>query len=568
MPRIDRRSLLTGMAGAAAAAGVAPPVRARPRAPRDPNRPLNILFIMTDQEFGLRSYPEGLLDHLPGHKALLERSLHLPNYHVHTTPCTPSRAVIYTGQHTQKTKVYSNAEQGAVLTPEIDTLGGMMRAAGYYSTYKGKWHLSKLPTAAPGFQREFPDTTDAMEPFGFSDYNFYGEEIGLTWAGYRTDRAVTGDAAMLIQDLAKDPKKRQDKPWFMAVNLVNPHDIMFYDATGEQAETRAVWNLAGVMRAEPGDELYQTDLGFPLPRSFRLDDLSTKPEAHRGIAALDVKTYGAMPREDEAAWLRFVNYYCNCLRDVDQNILTLLWALEKSGQMDDTVIVYTSDHGERAAAHGMRQKGGTIYKEETNVPMFIAHPDGARGVTSQAVMSSVDIAPTLLGFAGKDETWARATFPQLVGHDLSGLTRTPDARTRRDEEGHLFNYGVLLSWERTNKNYLDRPVFDLSKRRVHRGVFDGRYKFARYFAPSQHHTPTTWEQLLAYNDLELYDTQADPDEIINLAAEPERHKALILRLNAMTNALVAREVGEDRGGEYPGPTEQYNTLHLASDRPV
>ena len=256
MPRIDRRSLLTGMAGAAAAAGVAPAVRARPRAPRDPNRPLNILFIMTDQEFGLRSYPEGLLDHLPGHKALLERSLHLPNYHVHTTPCTPSRAVIYTGQHTQKTKVYSNAEQGAVLTPEIDTLGGMMRAAGYYSTYKGKWHLSKLPTAAPGFQREFPDTTDAMEPFGFSDYNFYGEEIGLTWAGYRTDRAVPGDAAMLIQDLAKDLKKRQDKPWFMAVNLVNPHDIMFYDATGKQAETRAVWNLAGVMRAEPGEMEY------------------------------------------------------------------------------------------------------------------------------------------------------------------------------------------------------------------------------------------------------------------------------------------------------------------------
>mgnify|MGYP000926550931 FL=1 len=195
--------------------------------------------------------------------------------------------------------------------------------------------------------------------------------------------------------------------------------------------------------------------------------------------------------------------------------------------------------------------------------MFIAHPDGARGVTSQAVMSSVDIAPTLLGFAGKDEAWSKATFPQLVGYDLSGLALAPDARTRRDEEGHLFNYGVLLSWERTNKNYLDRPVFDLSKRRVHRGVFDGRYKFARYFAPSQHHTPTTWEQLVAYNDLELYDTHADPDEIINLAAEPERHKALILRLNAMTNALVAREVGEDRGGEYPGPITQYNTLQLA-----
>ena len=94
------------------------------------------------------------------------------------------------------------------------------------------------------------------------------------------------------------------------------------------------------MRAEPGDELYQTDLGFPLPRSFRLDDLSTKPEAHRGIAALDVRTYGAMPREDEAAWLRFVNYYCNCLRDVDRSIDIVLDALEASGEADHTIIVY------------------------------------------------------------------------------------------------------------------------------------------------------------------------------------------------------------------------------------
>ena len=62
-------------------------------------------------------------------------------------------------------------------------------------------------------------------------------------------------------------------------------------------------------------------------------------------------------------------------------------------------------------AHGMRQKGGTIYREETNVPMFIAHPDGVRGVTTDAVMSSVDIAPTLLGFAGKDAAAKKAQEP-------------------------------------------------------------------------------------------------------------------------------------------------------------
>ena len=211
MPSFDRRQLMAAMT--AAASGIAPPLRTQAASSSAKSsasdKPLNILFICTDQEFGLQSYPQGLLEHLPGHRALLERSVELRNYHVQTTPCTPSRAVIYTGQHTQKTRVFSNAEQGAVLDPEIDTIGDMMRRAGYYSAYKGKWHLAKLATSDQSFQRLYNDTTDAMEPFGFSDYNFNGEEIGLTWAGYRTDRHVTGDAAMLIHEFAT-PARRQE----------------------------------------------------------------------------------------------------------------------------------------------------------------------------------------------------------------------------------------------------------------------------------------------------------------------------------------------------------------------
>ncbi len=66
--------------------------------------------------------------------------------------------------------------------------------------------------------------------------------------------------------------------------------------------------------------------------------------------------------------------------------------------------------------------------------------------------------------------------------------------------------------------------------------------------------------LTRYNDLELYDTQSDPHEIINLAHEPERYQQELLRLNAMTNVLIDLEVGADHGTEYPGPIEQYNTI--------
>src|SRR3546814_10817327 len=66
------------------------------------------------------------------------------------------------------------------------------------------------------------------------------------------------------------------------------------------------------------------------------------------------------------------------------------------GQIDNTIIMYTSDHGERAGAHGMRQKAGTMYREETNIPMIIAHPDVKGGRATKGLMGAIDIAPTLM----------------------------------------------------------------------------------------------------------------------------------------------------------------------------
>lgn len=90
-----------------------------------------------------------------------------------------------------------------------------------------------------------------------------------------------------------------------------------------------------------------------------------------------------------------------------------------------------------------------------------------------------------------------------------------------------------------------------------RGVNDDRYKFARYFAPIQHHIPKDWNTLLKYSQLELYDTLTDPDETVNLAAQPEKYKELILSLNAKTNALIMDEIGFDDGREYVGPSFLY-----------
>src|SRR5690606_28434940 len=147
----------------------------------------------------------------------------------------------------------------------------------------------------------------------------------------------------------------------------------------------------------------------------------------------------------------------------------------------------------------------------------------------------------------------------------------------RNERGHLFDYGVVmyLDPEFTEavmrdhdqvtpwaiiKESLAQLQFgpSLKNRALFRGIHDGRYKFARYFAAADHHTAASFEDLLARNDLELYDTQADPDELHNLAAEPQAQRELIERLNGRLNELLALEVGVDDGREHPGPTFLYN----------
>src|SRR6185503_10813560 len=349
------------------------------------------------------------------------------------------------------------------------------------------------------------------------------------------DGAVAADSVNLMQRFAAGGT--QGKPWFLAVNFVNPHDIMFFDAEGDGG------GLLGTptLRA-PGTPLYEKDWGFDLPRSFGADDLKAKPAVQRAFRALD-----------EQQLRVYQNYYFNCIRDVDQHIGTLLAALTRLGLAENTVVVVTADHGERGAAHGgMLGKGADIYKETVRVPLIVRHPD-ARGGATDALAGGIDLAPTLLAFAGLDAAARTQRYPDLHGVDLSAAIADPRARTARDERGILFNYTVPPG----GAVGPDGPVAANMTRGLIRGVFDGRYRFGRYFRVTDHHVPRDWDTLTTRNDLELYDTTADPDEIANLAAQPEANRTELLALNAKTNELVESEIGADDGAMYPGPTAAY-----------
>lgn len=502
----------------------------------------NILMVVTDEErFHL---PEVTGWSLPAHERLAEQSVSFTNHYAAATMCSSSRSVIYTGRHMPITEIHDNDNMPYVdpLDPALGTIGTMLRGAGYHCTYQGKWHLSKLY-----LDPENPvPTTDALEPYGFSDWNDWGDIDGGAWAGLRVDPVIAGQAVKWLRDRA--PVVAEEQPWFMAVNFVNPHDIMSFDFGGRPSIQLPPALAHAVVARPPADvPVYRRRWGSELPSTIR-DDLAGAAPAVREYAEIMDSAFGAVA--DDEHWRAALDFYLNCVRDVDRSIDLVLDALAASGQADHTVVIFTADHGDMVGSHGLRQKGNFVYDENFHVPLMVSHPDVVGGTTTAALSSAVDLVPTLLDVAGLDRAAVATELPDLHGHSLvpaltggtvrEGVLTAVEAVTYLDA-GFWHHFGDPDVADRVLSGEL-RP--DWAKRGFLRGYTDQRYSFGRYFSPLQPNRPRTVEELFADNDVVLYDRQEDPDEVVNLATDPA-NRELVGRLSAELEALIDDEIGED-----------------------
>ncbi len=184
----------------------------------------------------------------------------------------------------------------------------------------------------------------------------------------------------------------------------------------------------------------------------------------------------ALSPRDRAAWLDYIRYYCRLIEDVDEQLGRVLDALEASGQWDNTIVVFTSDHGEMAGSHGLAFKGHTLYEEGIRVPLWISDPRHVKAPRSHhGLVSLLDLVPTLAALAGVN--WPAP----LSGLDLSPLIQGRETPAR----DHVFCEGSA------------GMVYGF------RGMRTAQWKYWHY---------TTGEEL-------LFNLQEDPLEMKNLAAD-------------------------------------------------
>jgi arylsulfatase len=527
-------------------------------------------MIVTDQEYAHQSLPAGFV--LSNRDRIHARGVTFNNYHATTTVCTPSRSAMYTGRHAPITRMFDNTNFAWIEDMRADpvvlpTIGHMLRDLGYHTVYKGKWHLSEFPAA---------DTRDAMEPYGFSEYQDWGDVQGAPLDGLKKDPLIATEAVDWLTKRAPEIAATA-QPWYITVNFVNPHDVMYFDTDAD--EMVQVKGMFPIFSA-PDTPLYQQKWQTTLPASF-FDDLEGQPPAVRNYKRLCEGAYGRIPMDRRDMWHNHVNYYLNCLLDVDRHIGAVLDALEASGQADNTVIIFTADHGEMGAAHHLRQKGSVAFRETVNVPMVIANPRHPGGVRTDAVGSHLDLVPTILAYAGLPEAELRQRYPFLKGHDLSGVVENPSSTGPRGSSGEpgkgcLLTYDMIATIDGEWLNRNSPKVFDMvaaqagiefhrgldsfvgmlneiglpnpEKRELFRCVFDGRYKLVRYFGLGHYNLPASVEQLLVDNDIALYDLLLDPEEMDNLAnpTNPRYSEELLSTMNQKLNALIEAEIGEDK----------------------
>jgi len=418
-PGIDRRRFLGAMTAAAvgadAVAASTSSARRRVAGPFRASSQPNILVIVVDELrsarwFGAGSRGEPQLP--PAIARLASHGVSFERHYTASNDCSPARSTLVTGLHTHQTGVMITGD--STLDPAFPTWGRMLREQGYGAWWFGKWHLTsddRFWTPADG--------PAALARYGFEGGTFPSPN-GAPGQGWRMDGTIADQFASWYAGAAGD------EPWCTTVSFVNPHDIAWWWR----------WSARYVPEASAPPVVGALPPNFETPAQLRARN---KPRVQLSLQDTSAASFGEVAFEGPLvveSWLPFLDLYVKLQMAVDHHIERVLRALaSRPAVMANTVVVFTSDHGEYGASHGLRGKGAGVYEEGIRVPLVLTDYSGGLQLvpgTRQQLSSSVDVAPLLLTIAtGSNEWRSDPHYAQIANRaDLLGVAQDPDAPGR------------------------------------------------------------------------------------------------------------------------------------------
>lgn len=376
----------------------------------------NILVIMVDQLrtpqwFSASTRAQSLMPNLA---RLRRRGVSFGNHYTAANDCTPARAAMLTGLYTHQTGCMITG--GSTLDPGFPTWGTMLREHGYQTYWYGKWHL----THGDNWWDSYFDS-GALEPYGFSG-GTYPSPDGAPGQGWRIDPHIVHQFERWLD------RAPAGQPWCTTVSFVNPHDIAWWYR----------WSKRTAAESSAPRIVSELPPNFETPAQLAE---RRKPQLQRSLQETAEQSFGAVPFEGPGtaeAWLPFMDLYLKLLARVDTHIGQVLDALLRRPEVaQNTVVLFTSDHGEYGSSHGLRGKGGAAYEEAIRVPLIVNDLRGKLGKaprqTRSGLTSSVDVAPLLLGIATGSDSWRRDSHYAHLAHrhDLMAMLESPSARGRK-----------------------------------------------------------------------------------------------------------------------------------------
>jgi choline-sulfatase len=412
--------------------------------------PANIVFIMTDQHaadalscrMGDRYLKTPALDSLAARGTFFTRA------YTANPLCMPARNSIFTGRYPHETRVTDNTK-ATLDDREFTNMGTYLRRAGYQTAYYGKWHLA--------YDERKPDT-----------HGFETLETGHL-------DAVNAEHA------AKFLAQKHDRPFALVVSFLNPHNVCEL-ARGQELNNGPIGDPPPVAQRPP------PPANLAPPRN-EPDSMTRMREGYHASPTFPVGRFSP------EMWQALRWGYYRLIEKVDAEIGKVLAAVRTAGLEDNTVIIFTTDHGECAGAHGLNQKT-VLYEESARVPLIISIPGQRTAKTSDKfVNTGIDVLPTMLDFAAVARP---AKMPGLSLRPLASGEPSPVWRDHVVVENNMTQAGVVGGSVPMTEGRMIRTE---------------RYKYCVY-AYGEHRES-------------LVDLQSDPGEMVDLARDP-KYRAVLL----------------------------------------